>query len=133
MTNAIIVFDGVCGVCNAYVQFVIRRDPGGYFSFVSAQSTRGQQLRATGGDILADSIVLIEGNTTYIQSEAIFRIGRRLTAPWRWIWWFRWLPRTPLDVLYAKFAQNRHRFGSPTSCQLLTPDQQNRLLIADNQ
>lgn len=131
--NATIVFDGVCGVCNAYVQFVIQRDPAGYFSFVSSQSTRGRQLRKTVGGLPADSIVLIEGNRTYIKSEAILRISRRLTGSWRWIWWFRWIPRAPLDAFYDKFARNRYRFRGATSCRLLTPDQQNRILIADNE
>lgn len=131
--NATIVFDGACGVCNAYVQFVIQRDPVGYFSFVSAQSTRGQQFRKTVGDLPADSIMLIEGNRTYLKSEAIVRIARRLTGFWCWIWWFRWLPRVPLDALYDKFARNRYRFGNATSCGLLTPDQQNRIVFADNQ
>ncbi|WP_460934288.1 thiol-disulfide oxidoreductase DCC family protein [Spirosoma humi] len=131
--NATIIFDGACGVCNAYVQFVIQRDPAGYFSFVSAQSIRGQQLRKTVGDVSADSIMLIEGNSVSLKSEAVIRIARRLTGYWRWIWWFRWLPRAPLDAFYDKFARNRYRFGSATSCRLLTPDQQNRILIADNQ
>lgn len=131
--NATIVFDGACGICNAYVQFVIQRDPAGYFSFVSAQSTRGQQLRKTVVDIPADSIMLIEENRTYLKSEAIVRIAGRLTGLWRCIGWFRWLPRPILDAFYDKFARNRYRFGNTTSCRLLTPDQQNRILIADNQ
>ncbi|AQG80663.1 thiol-disulfide oxidoreductase DCC family protein [Spirosoma montaniterrae] len=131
--KAIIVFDGVCGFCNAYVQFVLERDPLGYFSFVSAQSAMGEQLRRMAGNTPPDSIVLVDEGVVYIRSEAILRIGRRLAGPWRWIWWLRWVPRPLRDGLYDVFARYRYQFGTTASCQLPTPDQRKRILLTHNQ
>ena len=130
--KAIIVFDGVCGLCNACVQFVIQRDPTGYFSFVSAQSTLGQEFWDTETPPV-DSILLIEGDMVYAKSEAVLRIGWRLAGSWRWVWWLRWVPRSLRDALYDEFARHRYRFGSATTCQLLTPNQQKRILTGLNQ
>lgn len=126
--KATIVFDGACGFCNACVQFVIPRDPNGYFSFVSAQSARGQAIREAAGNPPIDSILLIEEHAVYVRSEAVLRIGRRLTGPWRWVWWLRWIPRSLRDALYDGFARHRYRFGTATTCNLLTSDQRNRIL-----
>lgn len=129
--KATIIFDGVCGFCNAYVQFVIRHDPHGYFSFVSAQSTPGRLLRANRVATDIDSIVLVEDNRVYLKSEAVLQIARRLAAPWRYVWWLRWLPQRFRDGLYDQFARRRYWFGTAKNCQLLTTEQRSRILLAD--
>ncbi|WP_266364744.1 thiol-disulfide oxidoreductase DCC family protein [Tellurirhabdus rosea] len=129
--NAIIVFDGVCGFCNGFVQFVIRRDPAGAFTFVSAGSARGQRLRREAGVAALDSILLVENGVVYQKSEAILRIARRLSGPWRWAWAFSVVPRTVRDALYDRFARHRYLFGRTTSCQLLTAEQRTRIVLTD--
>ncbi|WP_026308581.1 thiol-disulfide oxidoreductase DCC family protein [Spirosoma spitsbergense] len=130
--NATIVFDGVCGFCNACVQFVISRDPTGYFSFVARQSILGQELWLKAGNPDADSIVLLEDNVAYSKSEAVLRIGRRLKSRWQCIWWLRYVPLSLRDTLYDKFARHRYIFGKAATCQLLTPDQQKRILTLNS-
>ncbi|MEZ4984762.1 MAG: DCC1-like thiol-disulfide oxidoreductase family protein, partial [Saprospiraceae bacterium] len=70
-TGAILLFDGVCNLCNGFVQFILLRDPDGYFQFASLQSRTGKALLAQYDlqpDAL-DTVVLIENNRAYTHSE----------------------------------------------------------------
>ena len=80
----VILFDGVCNLCNGFVDFVIARDPGAQFRFASLQSDAARRL-LSGVELEApdrDSVVLIEHGHVFRRSEAALRIARRLGAPW---------------------------------------------------
>lgn len=82
--GAIILFDGVCNFCNSSVQFIIKRDPTGYFKFASLQSDTGQQLlKKYGVSKEIDSLIVIEKQSVYIKSSAALQISRKLTGFWR--------------------------------------------------
>lgn len=131
---ATILFDGVCNLCNGFVQFVIRHDAAGYFRFAALQSAAGQALLAAHGQPnLAsadpDSVVLVEGGRVYTHSAAVLRIAGHLGGLWRVaaVGWL--LPRAWRDGLYRYVARHRYRwFGRQESCWLPTPALRERFL-----
>ncbi len=79
----VILFDGVCNLCNGFVQFVIERDPAGRFQFAALQSGAARRvLGDEAGRQSADSMVLVERDRMTTRSEAALRIARRLRFPW---------------------------------------------------
>ncbi len=105
------------------MQFIIRHDPAAVFHFASLQSEAGRRLVAEHG-LTADSVVLIEGDRAYVQSEAVIRIACRLG--WR-VGWMRWLPFR--DAIYRFIARNRYRwFGRREVCWVPTPELTSRFL-----
>jgi predicted DCC family thiol-disulfide oxidoreductase YuxK len=129
--HAIILFDGVCNLCNGFVQFVIRQDAAHRFRFASLQSETARQLLA---DLPAagqrvDSVVLIENGRYYHQSTAALRILRHLRGGWPLLYGFIVLPAFLRDGIYAWVARNRYRwFGQRQACMLPSPELQARFL-----
>ena len=128
----IILFDGVCNLCNGFVQFVIRHDPAGRFRFAALQSEAAQALLAAHGLAPAaapDSVLLLSGGQLYSHSTAVLRIARALGGVWALAGAGRLLPRAWRDALYRFVARNRYRwFGRQESCMLPTPALQARFL-----
>src|SRR5579863_5046657 len=83
----LILFDGVCNLCNAWVRFVVRRDPAGIFRFVAQQSASGQAIieEHLSGASQLSSVILMEDNSIYTESDAVLQILARLGPPWSWI------------------------------------------------
>ncbi|AFO58868.1 thiol-disulfide oxidoreductase DCC family protein [Natrinema sp. J7-2] len=121
----IILFDGVCNLCNGFVQFVLPRDTEGQFRFASLQSDIGTALLAE-HDLPTDdleSIVLIEGEDSYVKSDAVIRIARLLGGPYALLGPFRFLPRRLRDRAYDFVAARRYRwFGKKEQCAMPPAD-----------
>ena len=131
MTNAIVLFDGVCTLCAWSVQFVLKRDPKGYFRFAALQSPIGQQLLSDHGlsEMPNSSVVLIENETAYTRSGAALRIARHLNGAWPLLSVFLIVPRFLRDGIYGWIASNRYRwFGKKESCMVMTRDIRDRFL-----
>ena len=115
-----ILFDGVCHLCNGFVQFVLRRDPSEVFDFAPLQS---DFARRRFGTISMNSIALLEDGRAFYAHDAVLRILSRLTPPWPW--WSRiaaMLPRWLLAWGYRLVAKYRYRlFGKYESCALPPP------------
>jgi predicted DCC family thiol-disulfide oxidoreductase YuxK len=127
----IILFDGVCNLCNSVVQFVIARDPRARFRFAPLQSeaaaARLHQFLAH--QSASDSIVLVENDRVYTRSAAALRIARGLRFPWPLAFLFIAVPRPLRDWLYGIVAQHRyHWFGRREACMVPTPELRNRFL-----
>lgn len=122
--HALVLFDGVCHLCCASVQFIIQRDPGGYFQFASQQSDYGKARLAEAG--LPDSLetfVLVEPHAVFTRSAAAMRVAARLSWPWPLAGVFWVLPRWLRDAAYRLIASNRYRlFGRKEACWLPTPE-----------
>src|SRR5258708_32286023 len=91
----LILFDGVCNLCNAWVRFVIRRDPTGVFRFAAQQSPVGRAMiedRMKGAAQLS-SVILIEDHAINTESDAILQILSRLGPPWSRMALLRIVPR----------------------------------------
>ena len=128
---ATILFDGVCNLCNASVNFVIDRDPDRYFRFGALQSDEGKQLLETNSipEHYLDSIILIENGAVFRESDAALRIARKLTGAWPILYYFRWIPRWIRDGIYGWIAANRYKwFGRRDVCRIPTPDLQERFI-----
>jgi predicted DCC family thiol-disulfide oxidoreductase YuxK len=131
--HPVLLFDGVCNLCNGSVQFILRRDPRARFRFASLQSAVGQRyLEELGVDRQAvDSVILVEGGRWYQESDAALRVVRILGGPWRVLGIFRMVPRPLRDRLYRLIARNRYRwFGKRETCWLPTPELRERFLDA---
>ena len=121
--SSVILFDGVCNLCNGFVTFVIARDPGGRFKFGPLQSTAAERLL---GDIdprdrWPDSVVLVENGRVWTRSAAALRIARGLTFPWPLAFAFVVVPRPIRDSIYNLFARRRYQwFGKRDVCMMPT-------------
>jgi len=128
--KAIVMFDGVCNLCNGAVQFIIKRDSAGRFRFAALQSHVGQALLERYElSKEMDSFVLIEGDNVYMKSSAVLRICRRLKGGWPLLTVFLVVPRPIRDAVYHFVARNRYRwFGKQEACMLPTPELKERFL-----
>lgn len=125
MNYAIILFDGVCNLCNGSVNFVIDRDPDRWFRFAPLQSRAARLLLERCGHMNhgLDSIVLIEDGKCYTKSTAALRIARKLAMPWKLMYAFIVVPRVLRDAVYDLVASNRYRwFGKRDECRVPTPE-----------
>jgi predicted DCC family thiol-disulfide oxidoreductase YuxK len=121
----IILFDGVCNLCNASVQFVVKRDRKKQFIFASLQSTAAGQLLANfhqPGEGLY-SFLLIEENKLFSKSTAALRVLKSLAGLWPLLYIFIVVPTFIRDGIYDLVANNRYRwFGKKNECWI--PDDQ---------
>lgn len=130
--HGVILFDGICNLCNYMVIFVIHRDRSGYFKFASLQGEAGQSLISRHFPDPAkrpDSIVLIEHGQVYIHSDAVFRIVRRLGPGWALLSLLTIVPRSVRDLVYRQIARRRYRlFGRRDQCLVPSPSIRSRFL-----
>lgn len=127
----IILFDGVCNLCNASVQWVLRRDRAGQFRFAALQSETGQRLLAAQGleQVSFDTVVLVHGDHIFTRSDAALEVARRLGSPWSWLVILRWIPRRLRDAVYNWVARHRYRwFGRQEACLLPRPEWKERFV-----
>jgi predicted DCC family thiol-disulfide oxidoreductase YuxK len=130
MHSPIILFDGVCNLCNGAVQFVLSNDPNKAFKFASLQSEFAQdflknhQLPTQN----FDTLILIENESVFIKSKAVFKIAKYLPK-YRWLNILRFLPVSISDFFYNIVSKNRLKwFGKRESCWLPTEDFKERFL-----
>lgn len=122
----IILFDGVCNLCNSSVQYVIKRDSKDEFRFVALQSDLGQKILKHIGiaDKNIDSIVLyLPGIAYYYKSSAVIEISKTLQGFFNYGMLFRLLPTFLRDTVYDYVAKNRYKwYGKKESCMIPTPE-----------
>lgn len=127
----VVLFDGVCNLCNGAVKFIIKRDPSSKFLFASLQSDYGQsQLLRFGLDPTKfHSIIAIENGNFYERSDAALKIATHLTGPWPILGIFKIFPRFVRDWGYDLIAKNRYRmFGKQESCMIPTAEMKAKFL-----
>jgi len=128
--ESVVLFDGVCNVCNSYVNFIIDRDRRGRFRFASLQSEAGRRLcKAHGIPLELDSIALVQGGRAYVESAAVLRIAKELDGLWPALFSLVVLPKPLRDRAYRYFASHRYDwFGKTEVCRVPTPDVLQRFL-----
>jgi predicted DCC family thiol-disulfide oxidoreductase YuxK len=129
--HPVLLFDGVCNLCNASVQWVLLRDKKGVFRFAALQSEVGRQIMQANGlsSETLDSVVVVSGGRVLTHSDAPLEIVRLLGGAWAWLYVFRWIPRRLRDGIYRFIARNRYRwFGKKESCMLPRPEWKERFL-----
>jgi len=130
-THPVILFDGVCNLCNSSVQFIIKRDPGAKFRFSSLQSENAKQLLQQAGldHTMTDTVVLLYHGRAYTQSDAALQIARRLTGLWPVLYVLIVIPRPVRNAVYNWIARNRYRwFGKKDQCMIQSPELKHRFL-----
>ncbi len=122
----IILFDGVCNLCNSSIQFVIKHDKKNRYKFAALQSDVAKMLLNERGidSSQIDSIILIDPDTAYyIKSSAALEIGKSFGGGWRLLSIFEWVPRPIRDWIYDLIAKNRYSwFGKQNDCMIPTPE-----------
>jgi predicted DCC family thiol-disulfide oxidoreductase YuxK len=128
---SLVLFDGVCNLCNGFVQFVVARDPAGRFQFGALQSASARRVLDLYDtpDPLPDTIVLVEDGRVFTRSTAALRIARRLTFPWPLASAFLAVPRPLRDWIYDLVARHRYRwFGKRDHCMVPAPALRSRFI-----
>lgn len=127
----ILLFDGVCNLCNHSVQFIIRRDSRGIFRFASLQSEAARELLSGFQEKPAglSTVVLLENGRLHLKSDAALGVLRRLPGLWPMLYVFILIPRPIRDAVYDWVARNRYRwFGKKDQCMLPRAEWRERFL-----
>jgi len=125
----IILFDGVCNLCDFSVQFVIKHDKNAYFHFAAQQSEVGQGLVKKHQLESLDSIILIKDETSYTYSSAVIEIAKHLDGGWKYFAMFRFLPTVIRDFIYKLVAKYRYSiFGKKDVCMIPILENEERFL-----
>ena len=127
--HKVILFDGVCNLCNSFVNFVIRNDKKEVFKFAPIQSDFGEialkKHRINSKD--TDSIILIDDDNYYIKSSAALYIAKELSGAYPLLFCFMIVPKFIRNWIYDLVAKNRYKwFGKKLSCMIPTPELKNK-------
>ncbi len=136
MAQYLILYDGVCGICNASVQYVIRHDASGVFAFAPIQgSTAGDILRRHGkdpADLDTVYVVLNQGQpdeSLLSEGRAALFVLKQVRGPFLLFTWFSWLPTGVLNWFYQRIARNRYRLAKKLdACPVPSPAVRARFL-----
>lgn len=132
--HPVVLFDGVCNLCNWGVRFVIRRDPAGEFRFAPLQSAPAADLLEDCGldPGQRDTWVLVDDGDCYTKSDAAVRVAARLGGGVGLLSALRYVPRPIRDLGYDLVAASRYRiFGRREECMVPTGDVADRFLVGD--
>lgn len=127
----LVLFDGVCNLCNNSVQMIIRHDPGGYFRFTSLQSEAGRELLRMQGlpEDYTGSLLLWENGKLYKESGAALRIARRMNGLWPLLYAGILVPPFLRNLVYRWIARNRYKWwGKKDQCMIPSPELKQRFL-----
>jgi predicted DCC family thiol-disulfide oxidoreductase YuxK len=130
MHSPIILFDGVCNLCNGAVQLVLKNDSRNVFKFASLQSDFAQDFLKMHKLPTENfgTLILIENDQVFVKSEAVFKIAKYLPK-YTWLRIFRFFPIAISDFFYDIVSKNRLKwFGQRESCWLPTKDLKERFL-----
>ena len=126
----VVLFDGVCNLCESSVQFIIRNDKAGKFRFASLQSAYAETNLSLGSIVKDDdlkSIILQQGNELKTKSTAVLTIAKDLSGLWPVLYVFIVVPKFLRDWIYDIVAKNRYRwFGKKDQCMIPTPELRSR-------
>jgi predicted DCC family thiol-disulfide oxidoreductase YuxK len=117
--NNVILFDGLCNLCNVSVDFIIARERGNNLHFASLQSALGKSaLEGMSEDTRLDSIFFCKDGRIFSESEAVLQICYFMKRPWRWLIIFRIIPLKQRDKVYQWVSRNRYKwFGKRDVCR----------------
>eukprot|EP01098_Paradermamoeba_levis_P004754 TRINITY_DN2027_c0_g1_i1.p1 TRINITY_DN2027_c0_g1~~TRINITY_DN2027_c0_g1_i1.p1 ORF type:complete len:154 (+),score=13.08 TRINITY_DN2027_c0_g1_i1:52-513(+) len=128
--KSIILFDGVCSLCNGFVHFILDRDPQKRFLFAPLQSRTGQYLldkHKLPKDL--GTVVLVDSDQVFTKSSAILRVTSYLSFPWPLLYTFQIVPWFIRDTVYDCVAGSRYQmFGKEDACRRPTPETRGRFL-----
>jgi predicted DCC family thiol-disulfide oxidoreductase YuxK len=130
-SDCIILFDGVCKLCNGWSQFIIKVDTQQRLKLCSVQSPEGQKIlnHFKMPTDHFDTMLFVEGNQLYDKSDAFLKVIHKLGYPWRLLYLFNIIPKGIRNWLYDRIALNRYAlFGKYDTCILPSKENENRFL-----
>lgn len=131
MPNPIVLFDGVCNLCEGVVKFSVKRDKKGVLRFAALQSDAGKALMRQYDidDKQLKTFIFIENDKAYFRSTAGLKLAKHLGALWPLLYVFIIIPRPLRDAVYDYISRNRYRwFGKQESCMIPSPEIRARFL-----
>lgn len=133
--KSIVFFDGVCNLCNASIDFILKRDSKNQFLVGALQEDFSKKILSNYSvkqDYL-DSLILLEGSQIYFKSSAALRIARQLKGFWPIFYILIVLPLWVRDPIYDWIGRNRYRwFGKKNTCRIASPSEQAKFLSPEN-
>ncbi|HBY88811.1 MAG TPA: thiol-disulfide oxidoreductase [Colwellia sp.] len=132
--DCVILFDGVCKLCNVWTQFIVKVDTQQRFKLCSVQSPEGQSILThfKMPTYHFDTMLYVEGNQVFAKSDAFLNVVKQLGLPWRLLYLFKILPKGIRNWLYDRIALNRyHLFGKYDTCMLPSEENEHRFLKSD--
>ena len=128
--NNIVLFDGVCNLCNRSVDFIIRNEKSHKLQFASLQSDVGKSIvNKSGLDEIPDSVMLFVDGELLVRSDAALAISTYLKRPYVYGIIFKYVPKILRDSVYNLIAKNRYRwFGKKETCRVPSADERERFL-----
>lgn len=130
-SKIIILFDGICNLCNHSIDFIIRRDKQNRFHFASLQSKKGQEILKYHQLPTKDfeSFVVVHKNKVYTKSNAALQVVLHLQGGWPLLYVFIIIPPFFRNLVYSFIAKNRYRFfGKKNTCRLPTSEERSKFL-----
>jgi len=131
VNDCVILFDGVCKLCNAWSRFIIKYDRQERFKLCSVQSPEGQSILKyfNMSTDYFDTMLYVEGNQCFDKSDAFLNVVNKLGFPWRLLYLFKIIPKGIRNWFYDRIALNRYYlFGKYDSCMLPNKENENRFL-----
>ncbi len=126
----VLFFDGVCGLCNGVVDFVLRFDSSGQIRFSPLQSDYAKANLPVELTQNLSTLVVLKQNQIFTQSEAVFLIAQQMGGIFRLILIFKILPLSLSNQIYGWISQSRYQiFGKKDSCRLPSPSEKSRFLL----
>lgn len=120
-SNPIIAFDGVCNLCNGFIQWLIKRDKKKQFRYTTLQSNTGEILKRT-IEVNGDSVLLVYKEQIYALSDVGLKCMQILGGGWTILSWLIYLPKGFRDMVYRYIAENRYKwFGKSDVCMMPDP------------
>ncbi len=129
--HKIILFDGVCNLCNSTVQRVIKNDKNDVFRFTALQSAVGMVMVTEHRIDTArtDSIILVNGDTVSVKSTAALKIAKELSGAYPLLYGFMIVPAVIRNWIYDFIARNRYKwYGRQENCMIPTPELKKKFL-----
>lgn len=128
----IILFDGVCNLCDSSVQFIIKHDKKDVFRFVALQSELGQKIiEYIGINSTIDSMILYLPMTAYYtKADAVLLIAKELSGSVSFLYYLRYTPKLIKNSIYDFIAKKRYKwYGKKENCMIPIPDILNKFLV----
>jgi predicted DCC family thiol-disulfide oxidoreductase YuxK len=127
----VVLYDGVCGLCAKSVAWILAHERTHDLRFAPLQGTTAAALRRRYEKIpdTLSSVVYITGGRAHLRSKAFLHVASHLRRPWKWAYYFRWMPGFLLDLPYRLVARLRYRiWGKSDECRIPAPEQRARFL-----
>ncbi len=128
--DKIIFFDGVCGLCNGFIDFVIKHDQEKKFKFSPLQSDFAKTT--LGSEFTQDlkTVIVLINKKKFSKSSAVFEVLRELGNLWSVFLIFKFLPTKLNNFFYDLIASNRYSlFGKKETCRIPTPEERSRFIL----